>query len=150
MDNYSLPPTRLDVVAQTMKTSQKVAAECGETNAVVHYDLAVAKLLQFKFRQKNPQYCDDILLCIGAFHVQMTYFVAIRIFLIDSGGPHGRHYNRYTWIHVILSCALQMLHFKRFVSEYCPPPPHSIEQLKLCAMNHPLLLLTICHKLMLR
>ena len=28
------------------------------------------------------------------------------------------------------SLALQMLHFKRFMSEYGPPPPHFIEQLK--------------------
>ena len=43
MDNLSLPPTRLDVVAETMKISQNVAAECGQQFAIVHYDVAVAK-----------------------------------------------------------------------------------------------------------
>ena len=44
MDNYSLPLTRLDVVAPTMTTFQKAGAECGDTYAVVHYDISVAKL----------------------------------------------------------------------------------------------------------
>ena len=44
MENLSLLPTRLDVVAETLNISKKVAAECGDEYAVVHYDLAVAKL----------------------------------------------------------------------------------------------------------
>ena len=43
MDNLSLPPTRLDVVAETLKISQMVAAQCNEEFAIVHYDLAVVK-----------------------------------------------------------------------------------------------------------
>ena len=65
MDNYSLPPTRLDVVAQTMKTSQKVAAECEEIYAVVHYDLAVAKLAIQIQTEESPVY-DNIFVCFGA------------------------------------------------------------------------------------
>ena len=51
----------------------------------------------------------------------------------------GRHYNRYNRIHVLLYLALQMLHFKRFMSEYGPPPPHFIKQLKIL-YDEPLLL----------
>ena len=43
MDSISLPPTRLDVVAETLKVSQKVEMECGQQFCIVHYDLAVAK-----------------------------------------------------------------------------------------------------------
>ena len=84
MNNYSLPPTRLDVVAQTMKTPQKVAAECGETYGVVHYDFAVAKFAIQIQAEESPVY-DNIFVCFGDFHVQMAYFAAIEIFLTDSG-----------------------------------------------------------------
>ena len=43
MENLNLPPTRLDVIVETLKRSQRVAAECGEHYALVTYDLAVAK-----------------------------------------------------------------------------------------------------------
>ncbi len=43
MENLNMPPTRLDVVAETLPQSQRVAAECGEEYAIVTYDLAVAK-----------------------------------------------------------------------------------------------------------
>ena len=76
MENLSLPPTRLDVVAETMKISQKVANECGQTYAVVSYDLAVAKpALQIQ-DEESPMY-DNLFICLGAFHIQMTYFSAL-------------------------------------------------------------------------
>ena len=96
MDNYSLPPTRLDAVAQTMKTSEKIAAECGETYAEVHYDLAVAKLAIQIQAEESPVY-DNIFICFGAFHVQMAHFAAIEAFLTDSGGPQ-----------VLASCSLNV------------------------------------------
>ena len=43
MEGISLPPTRLDVVQQTLKTIQEVARECGQQYIVVTYDLAIAK-----------------------------------------------------------------------------------------------------------
>ena len=86
MDNYSLPPTRLDVVTQTMRTSQKVAAECGETYAIVHYDLAVAKLALSIQAEESSVY-ENVCVCFGVFHVQMAYFPAIGTLLADFGGP---------------------------------------------------------------
>ena len=151
MDNYSLPPTRLDVVAKTMKTSQKVAAECGEAYAIVHYDLAVAKLALQIQAEETPVY-DNVFVCFGAFHVQMAYFAAIGTYLADSGEPQvltdvgvlasgslngflsGRHYNRCKRIHVLLSLALQMLHFKRFKSElitlHDEPSPAALDEIE--------------------
>lgn len=56
MENIELPPTRLDVVRETMARSQGVAKECGEKYAVVTYDLAIAKpALQIQ-AQESPQF----------------------------------------------------------------------------------------------
>ena len=86
MDNLSLPPTRLDVVAETMKISRNVAAECGQQFAIVHYDVAVAKpALQIQ-DEESPMY-DNVFICFGAFHTQMAYFTALGHLLADSGGP---------------------------------------------------------------
>ena len=38
-----LPPTREDVVKETLKRSQVAAKECGDKYVTVTYDLAVAK-----------------------------------------------------------------------------------------------------------
>jgi len=43
MENIALPPTRLDVVQETVHLAQKVARECGEKYTIVTYDLATAK-----------------------------------------------------------------------------------------------------------
>jgi len=37
-----LPPTRLDVAAETLQIAQSLAAECDEPYALVNYDLAIA------------------------------------------------------------------------------------------------------------
>ena len=58
--------------------------------------------------------------------------------VIADVGVLASHYNRYNRIHVLLYFALQILHFKRFMSEYGPPPPF-IEQLKIL-YDEPLLL----------
>ena len=123
MDSCSLPLIWLDVVAQTIKTSQKVATGCGETYAVVHYDLAVAKLAIQIQAEESPVY-DNICVCFEAFHVQMTYFEAIGTFLTDSGESRvltdvsvlarcslngflsGRPHNSYKRIHVLPSLVL--------------------------------------------
>ena len=147
MDNLSLPPTRLDVVAETMRISQKLAAECGEPYALVHYDIGVAKpALQIQAAD-SPTY-DNVFVCPGAFHITMAYFAALGFFLADSGGPQiladtgvlasgslngfisGRHYNRCKRIHVLLALAIQMLHFKCFFAEHCPLPESFVKQLK--------------------
>ena len=111
MDNLNLPPTRLDVVAETLRISQRVAAECGETYAVVHYDLAVAKPAMQIQATEAPLY-DNVFICFGPFHIEMAFFASIGYILEASGGPHilmdadvlasgslngflqGKHYNR--------------------------------------------------------
>lgn len=111
MANISLPPTRLDVVAQTLKQSQRVALECHQNYVVVTYDLAVAKLAMQVQMAEAPLY-DNVFVCFGAFHMLMAYFGCLGHLLDGSGGPDiltesdvlalgslngflsGKHYNR--------------------------------------------------------
>ena len=111
MDNISLPPTRLDVIVETLKISQEVALECNEQYAIVHYDLAVAKPAIQIQQAESPRF-DNVFICFGAFHIEMAFFGALGFFLDGSGGPTvltdadvlgvgslngfilGKHYNR--------------------------------------------------------
>jgi hypothetical protein len=77
MENFSLPPTRLDVVAKTLTVSQKLANECNECNAVVHYDLAIAKPAMQIQAEEKPTY-DNVFICFGPFHIQLAYLGALR------------------------------------------------------------------------
>ncbi len=71
-----------------MKRSQKVAEECGDSCAVVTYDLAVAKLAMQIQSEDSPKY-DNVFVCLGAFHICMAYFAAIGYVLEESGGPQA-------------------------------------------------------------
>ena len=73
MENLNLPPTRLDVIAETLKISQRVTDECGEKYAVVTYDLAVAKPAMQMQAVESPLY-DHVLICFGAFHIVLAFF----------------------------------------------------------------------------
>ena len=112
MENLNLPPTRLDVVAETLKQSQQVAKECGDEYVVVHYDLAVAKPAMQIQSAESPVY-DNVFICFGPFHILLAYFGGLGYILDGSGGPElltetgvlaagslngflkGKHYNRY-------------------------------------------------------
>ena len=54
MQNIRLPPTREDVVKETLKRSQEVAKKCGHKYAIATSDLAVPKT-QDKFTFKILQ-----------------------------------------------------------------------------------------------
>ena len=115
LKNINLPPTRLDVIAETLKMSLRVAHECGEEYVVVHYDLAVAKPAMQIQATDSPKY-DKVFICFGPFHVLMAYFGALGHIIDGSGGPHiltetdvlapgslsgfllGKHYNRYHFV----------------------------------------------------
>ncbi len=86
MENICLPPTRLDVVVETMKRSQKTAEECGDNYAIVTYYLAVAKLALQIQSEETPTF-DNVCVCLGAFHICLAYFAAIGYILEESGGP---------------------------------------------------------------
>ena len=155
MENINLPPTRLDVVVETMKLSQKLAAECGEQYAVVTYDLAVAKpALQIQV-EESPTF-DNVFVCFGAFHIQLAYFSCLGFLLAESGGPQiltdtgvlspgslnsfisGKHYNRCKRLHPLLATAISVLHFQSFLEKEGPLPDNLLAQLnKLHDMPSP-------------
>ena len=110
-ENINLPPTRLDVIVETMKVSQKVAKECGEQYMIVHYDLAIAKAALQIQDMESPLF-DNPFIAFGPFHIALAYFGVLGRFINSSGGPEilteidvlapgslsgflsGRHYNR--------------------------------------------------------
>ena len=79
-----LPPTRLDVAAETLQIAQSVVAECDE-HALVNYDLAIAKPALQMQANESPKH-GNVFVCFGAFHIQMAYFGAIVYTLEEPGG----------------------------------------------------------------
>ena len=132
MENITLSPTQLDVVAETLNISQKVVQECHEPYAVVTYDLVIVKLALQTQSQEAPRY-DNVFICISAFHIALAYFGCLWKYWDVSGGPniltesgvlaHGslngflleKHYNRCKRLHPLLATAMQCLHFDAFL-----------------------------------
>ena len=79
-ENLHLPPTRLDVVAETMRLSQTVTKECSDTYTLATYDLAIAKPAMQIQDHKSPKY-DYLFICFSAFHIMMAYFASLGHFL---------------------------------------------------------------------
>jgi len=134
MRNITLPPTRSDVVLETMKISQQVAKECGESSILVHYDLAVAKpALQIQ-SQESPRF-DNLFISFGSFHIELAYFGALGFYLKGSGIEHilsesevlasgsipgflnGKHYNRCKRVSILLSLSLEICLFEKFIEQ---------------------------------
>ena len=127
-----LPPTRTDVVKETLKQSQKIAEECGEDHALVTYDLAVAKIAKQIQDAEQPSF-DNIFIMFGSFHIELSFFGSLGKLIEGSGGPFvlseqdiiapgsmmkflkGKMYNRCRRAHILLSTALHGLHFERFL-----------------------------------
>ena len=126
MENLTLPITRLDVVAETLRVTQQVAQECGQEYGVVHYDLNAAKpALQIQSTEA-PKY-DNLFICFGPFHIMMSYFGSVGYLIDSSGGPEilvdadvlasgsltgflkGKHFNRCKRLHLLFATALQVL-----------------------------------------
>ena len=150
LQNICLPPTRMDVIAETLKIAQQVATECKEEYAVVTYDLGIAKPASQLQAQESPKY-DNVFVMFGAFHIMMTYFSCIGQFIDGSGGDSimldvevlasgslnvflsGKHYNRCKRLHPMLATAFQVLHFNGFL-DTCGPIPDNIS-LKLKSLT---------------
>ena len=132
MENIELPPPRLDVVRETLVRSLKVSEECGETYAIVTYDLAIAKPALQVQAQESPIF-DNIFICFGAFHICMAYFNVLGYIIESSGCTDvlcsaevlaqgsvrsfiaGKHFNRCRRIHPLFALSLHILHFKQFL-----------------------------------
>jgi hypothetical protein len=69
MDPISLPPTRNDVVQETMVRSVKVAQETNQGYAVVTYNLTIA-LKAYSIQALQLQ----LLIMLGNFHLELAFF----------------------------------------------------------------------------
>jgi hypothetical protein len=133
--------------ARTIRISQRLAHECGEKLAIVHYYLAIAKPALTIQVQESPRF-DNVFICFGTFHIYMAYFATLGYILEASGGPDvlcnaevlaqgsmngflsGKHFNRCKRIHPLFATALRMLHFKQFIELNGPVPEVFIQLLK--------------------
>jgi hypothetical protein len=152
LQNISLPPTRLDVVAETLRIAQKVASECKEKYAVVTYDLGIAKPASQIQAAESPQF-DNVFIMFGAFHIMMAYFSSIGFFIDGSGGDtimldsevlasgslngflSGKHFNRCKRLHPMLATSFRTLHFKHFLEVSGPLPESVLKKLDDVAAN---------------
>ncbi len=55
MENIDLPPTRLDVVQETLRLSQRVAEECVEKNMQLFIMTLALLSLHSRYKPKNHQ-----------------------------------------------------------------------------------------------
>ena len=85
MQHIKLPPTRNDVVKETLRLSQIVASECNEPYALVTYDLAVAKIAEQIQTTKKP-FFDYVLIMFELIYTEMSYFNSLGQIIEGSGG----------------------------------------------------------------
>ena len=74
--NIGEPPTRLDVVNETMKRNLILAEECKEKCIATTYDLAIVKPASQLQDSMQPKF-DNIFICFGAFHIMFRYLSAV-------------------------------------------------------------------------
>lgn len=124
-------PTDPAVVKETLLRSLRIAGECGKTYYNVTFDLAMAKIA-LRIQSADDQFA-TLFIHLGPFHLMMSFHKAIGKFISGSGLTDvlidsevlargslnsfitGKHYNRCRKIHPLLSLALQILHFKKFL-----------------------------------
>lgn len=137
MDPISKPPTRNDVVQETMVRTLKVAKEMKQDYAIVSYDLAVA-LKAFSIQALQAPLFDNLIILLGNFHLEMAFYAGIGTFIADSGIDYllteagilatgslvgflkGKFYNRCTRIHQIIAAVMEralLANFKETVTE---------------------------------
>ena len=136
MDPISQPPTRNDVVQETMYRSMKVAEETQMPYHPVTYDLAVASKALSIQAMMSPVF-DRLVIMLGHFHIELAFFGALGTYISESGLEyllteanilaegsvngfiHGKMYNRCTRIHQLAATALEKALFERFLCTTC-------------------------------
>lgn len=126
-------PTDVAVVVETMKRAIKIADECNQTYIQVTYDLAIAKIALQVQSMQNDDFA-RLFIHLGPFHIQMSFLKAVGTFIsscglttvmVDSGllaaGSVGgflsaKNFSRAKRLHVLVSLALNMEHFKFFMA----------------------------------
>ena len=129
MEHIPFPHTRTDVVKKAIVQSKIVSEEDGFTFAVITYNLVNAKISK-KIQNEKPDEFKDVLNMFGPIHIEGSIFSAICKLIEGSGGPYlliepgvfapgsmnrllrGKMYNHCRRGHIILSTALNWLHFQ--------------------------------------
>ena len=133
MEPISAPPTRNEVVRETMKRAMNVANEAGQQYGVVTYDLAVA-LKAYSIQSLDAPDFDKLLIMLGNFHLELAFYGALGTYINESGAQHlltesgilaegslmgfinGKYYNRCVRIHEILALAMERKMYESFMS----------------------------------
>ena len=133
MDPIGLPPTRNDVVQETMVRTLQIAEKMNQSYGIASYDLAVA-LKAYAIQSIQAPKFDKLIILVGNFHLEMAFFGAIGTYIIDSGIEYvltesgvlaagsltgflkGKFYNRCTRIHQIIATVMEKLLFEKFKS----------------------------------
>ena len=147
MKNIRLPPTRQDVVKETLKWSQAVAKECGDKYAIVTYDLAVAKIARQIQTQNSPKF-DECFIQFGQFHTILSLFSSKGKILEGSGASHllseakiiaggsidkflrGKSYNCCCRGNLLLATVMHGLHLERFIADMNIPSTNLVQELE--------------------
>ncbi len=87
MDPISAPPTRNDVVRETMKRSMNVAAETQQQCGIVTYDLAVV-LKAYSIQALDAPVFDNLLILLGNFNLELAFIGAVGTFINESGAEY--------------------------------------------------------------
>ena len=132
MQNIRLPPTREDVVKETLNRLQAVAKECGDKYAIVTSDLAVAKTAR-QIHIQNSSKFDDCFIQFGQFHTILSLFSSKVKVLEGSGAAYllskakiiargsinkflrEKSYSRCFRGNLLLATAMHGLHLERFI-----------------------------------
>ena len=73
MKPIQLPPTRTDVVKETMKRSIDIANTVKQRQAFVTYELAIAKIAKRIQSEESPVY-NNLFIMFGSFHIELSFF----------------------------------------------------------------------------
>ena len=68
-----LPPTRTDIVKETMKRSIDIANTVKQRQAFVTNDLAIAKITKRIQSEESPVF-DNLFIMYGSFHIELSFF----------------------------------------------------------------------------
>ena len=133
MDPISAPPTRNDVVRETMSRTMRVAAETGQEYGVVTYDLAVT-LKAYCIQALDSPIFDKLLIMLVNFHLELAFYGAIGTYISDSGIEHlltdsgilaegslmgflkGKFYNQCARVHEMLAQVMERKLYESFVT----------------------------------
>lgn len=126
-------PTSYAIVNETLNIASEIAEKCQQNQIIVTYDLAFAKMAMQIQNKEKPKFV-HIFINLGAFHMQMAFFNAVGKFIHSSGlidvlvsaevlAPgsansflDSKHFNRCKRLHPVMSAALQICHFKKYLS----------------------------------